>query len=365
MSSPDNRWQRWLSLGLPFPLIVLNSWLAFQAFQYFQPLVTILILAALLALILNYPVQFLQRRGVGRSLALILVFLLALAILVAFGITLVPILLRDFSEIVKLLPDWLATGRQKLQAISNWATHQNLPVDLSQSLAQVAERLPSELQSFTEQTLSIVLEAIDSVSEVILIVVLTFYLLLDGDRIWRGILQRLPSSFSSKVEKSLPENFQNYFIGQVALATIVGLAMTLTFLVLKVPFGLLFGVGIGFLSLVPFGDTLGFSLVSLLVASQDFWLGVKTLVVVILVDQVIDQIIAPRILGSFTGLRPIWVLFSLIVGTKIAGLLGLLIAVPVAGFIKSTIDSFQDATTISTSVVELVSPQAKQSNICE
>jgi predicted PurR-regulated permease PerM len=286
-----------------------------------------------------------------------------LAILVIFGITLVPILFKEFTEIAKLLPDWLATGRQKIHAINNWAARQNLPVDLSQSISQVAERLPGELQSFTKQTFSIVLETIDSVSEVILIVVLTFYLLLDGNRIWQGIFQRLPSSFSSKIEKSLPESFQNYFIGQVALATLIGVAMTLIFLALKVPFGLLFGVGIGFLSLIPFGDTLGFSLVSLIVASQDFWLGVKTLVLVVLVDQVIDQIIAPRILGSFTGLRPIWVLVSLILGTKIAGLLGLLIAVPVAGFIKSTIDNLQETT--STSVVELASPQAKQVNSCE
>jgi len=127
-------------------------------------------------------------------------------------------------------------------------------------------------------------------------------------------------------------------------------------LVLRVPFGLLFGIGIGFLSLVPFGDVLGFSLVSLLVAYQDFWLGVKTLVLVILVDQVIDQVIAPRILGGFTGLRPVWVLISLLVGTKIAGLLGLLIAVPMASFIKSTIDSVQASTT-NTSNIELARKQ--------
>jgi predicted PurR-regulated permease PerM len=363
MNSP-NRWQRWLSLGLPFPLVVLNGWLALQVFQYFQPLVTIFVLTTLLAFILNYPVQFLQRRGVGRKLAVTLVFLLTLVILVTFGITFFPLLLEEFSEIAKVLPQWIASGNQKLQVLNYWAEQHNLPINLSQLISQIAERMPSELQSFAKQILSVFWSAVDSVSEVVLIGVLTLYLLLDGERLWEGIFQRLPSSFGSEVQQSLQQNFQNYFIGQIALASLVGLSMTLVFLVLKIPFGLLFGVGIGLFSLIPFGDVFGFSLVSLLVASQDLLLGIKTLVVVILVDQTIDQVIAPRILGSFTGLSPVWVLVSLVVGTKIGGLLGLLIAVPLAGFIKSTVDSL-DAKISSTSVVNLGSPPTKQSNSCE
>jgi len=357
-----NRWQRWLSLGLPFPLVALNGWLALQVVQYFQPLVTILILTALLAFILNYPVQFLQKRGVGRNLAVILVFLLALVILVALGITLVPILLEDFSEIAKLLPDQIDTYKQKLEVIDSWAARHNLPIDLSHLLTLIAQRLPVELQSFSKQIFNIVLGAIDSVSEVVLILVITFYMLLDGARTWDVFFLNLPSSIRSRLQQSLQENFQNYFIGQLAVATLIGLAMTSVFLVLKVPFSLLFGLGIGILSLIPFGDILGFTLVSLLVASQDFWLGVKTLAAVIVVDQIIDQVIAPRLLGSFTGLRPVWVLVALIVGTKIGGLLGLVIAIPLAGFIKSTIDSLQVSTTSSISVMELASPQAEESN---
>jgi predicted PurR-regulated permease PerM len=67
---------------------------------------------------------------------------------------------------------------------------------------------------------------------------------------------------------------------------------------------------------------------------------VKVLATAVVIDQLIDQAIAPRLLGKFTGLRPIWVLIALLVGTNVAGVLGLLIAVPVAGFIKDTADGF-------------------------
>ncbi len=66
----------------------------------------------------------------------------------------------------------------------------------------------------------------------------------------------------------------------------------------------------------------------------------KVFAVAVVIDQLIDQAIAPRLLGRFTGLRPIWVLIALLVGTNVGGVLGLLIAVPVAGFIKDAADGF-------------------------
>lgn len=363
MTGSPNKVYQWLTLGLPFPLLVFNGWLALQVFQYFQPLVTIFGLAALLAFILNYPVQFLQQRQVPRNYAVILVFLVTLVVLVTFGITLIPILLEQFSEGAKLLPKWIDAGSQKLQALSDWAVNQNLPIDLSHLFTQLTERLPDELQSFSEELLNLALGTIDSVSEAILTIVLSFYLLLDGERIWNGLLRRLPSRLGLILQQSLQQNFQNYLIGQVALAALVGLAMTGAFLALRVPFGLLFGLGIGIMTLIPFGDVLSFCLVALLVAAHDFWLGAKTFVVAVVVDQIIDQAIAPRLLGSFTGLSPVGVLAALAVGTKVGGLLGLLVAIPLASCLNSVLDNFLNTTEENSfnSTVKITAKQAEQS----
>jgi predicted PurR-regulated permease PerM len=119
-----NRLLKWLFIGLLFPLLFLNGWLALQAFKYFQPLVTIFILATLLTFILNYPVSFLQQRGVKRNYAVIGVFLPAVVVLVALAITLVPFLLEEFNEIAKLIPQWIDSGSQQLQSVHEWAVRQ-------------------------------------------------------------------------------------------------------------------------------------------------------------------------------------------------------------------------------------------------
>jgi predicted PurR-regulated permease PerM len=81
------------------------------------------------------------------------------------------------------------------------------------------------------------------------------------------------------------------------------------------------------------------------------------------VDQIIDQAIAPRLLGSFTGLKPVWVLISLVVGTYVGGLLGLIVAVPLAGFIKSAADGWQVST--GSSSINSVMLTATQPNSSE
>jgi predicted PurR-regulated permease PerM len=129
-------------------------------------------------------------------------------------------------------------------------------------------------------------------------------------------------------------------IGQGTLALLIGTSQTLMFLVFQVQFGLLFGLGIGIFSLIPFGDVVSLIVITLIIASHDFWLAVKVLAVAVIIDQIIDQAIAPRLLGSLTGVRPVWVLVSLLVGTYVGGLLGLLVAVPVAGLIKDIIDAW-------------------------
>ncbi|MBE9034188.1 AI-2E family transporter [aff. Roholtiella sp. LEGE 12411] len=331
---------KWLILTLLFPLVFLNGWLAFRLVQNFQPLVTILVLATLFAFILNYPVSVLQQRGVKRNYAVSLVFILALIILVALGITLIPIVLEQFHEMAKLLPQWIDSSEEKLQKLNNWAFSHKLKVNFSQILTRITEGLPDEFEYLSDKLLGIIRDTIDSISEALIIIVLTFYLLLDGPRLWDGLFKKLPGTFSQGVSQSIQQNFQNYLIGQGTLALLMGVSETLMFLVFQVPFGLLFGFGVGLLSLVPFGDVVSLVVITLIIASHNFWLAVKVFAVAVVIDQLIDQAIAPRLLGKFTGLRPIWVLIALLAGTNIGGVLGLLIAVPVAGFIKDAADGF-------------------------
>lgn len=331
-------WTRWLKTRLALPLLVLNGWVLLQLVEYFEPLFTIFVLSAVLAYVLNYPVQFLCQRGIRRSYAVLMVLVLSLLLLVTLGVTLLPTVVMQVTEIVTLLPDWVNAVSQKLETLQAWALSRRLPLDLSRLNTQLSDRLPGEVQALADQTLTLTLDAIGSLSEVLLVIVLTLYLLLDGRRVWDGVFRWVPLKYRDRMGQQLEGNFHRYFIGQAAMGLIMGTALTIAFFLLKVPYSLLLGLLVGVMTLIPFGDVLSFGLISVLVAAQDLGLGVRTLVTASVIDQIVDQAIAPRVLGGFTGLKPIWVIVALLVGTKIAGLPGLLTAVPVAGFVQDVLE---------------------------
>jgi predicted PurR-regulated permease PerM len=333
---------RWLNISLIFPLVILNGWVLLQVIKYFQPLVNIFVAAILLAFVLDYPIDFFQRQGIKRKLAISAALLLTIVIVVALAITLVPLILQQLYELANILPSWIDSGSQQLQTFQDWALkQQELPINISNLVTQVLDRLSSQLQTFTGKILGFAVDTIGTLVNVLLTVVLTIYMVLNGNQLWDGIFQWFPAHISNQVRHLMREDFHNYFIGQVTLAAILAVTLILIFLVLQVPLALLFGLAIGFFSLFPFGTGIGISIVALLVGLQNFWLGVEVLSVAVGIDQINSNFVAPRILGNLTGLNPVWVVISLLIGAKLGGLIGLLVAIPLASFIKDVADNWR------------------------
>jgi predicted PurR-regulated permease PerM len=339
-----NKLPRQLSIGLIFPLIFLNGWLLLLLARQLQPLLSILITATLIAFLLDYPIRFLHQRGVYRGLAVGIVFLLFLMILATIGLFLGPIILQQANELLTRLPEWLKSGQEQLQSLENWAVAQQLPIDLSSTYNQLIQRLTSVLRSLTSQLLGLIFNTIGSIVNVFLTLVFSIFLVLRGESLWNGILSWLPDQWNRQIRQSLPYNFERFIAGQVILATIISIAQTTAQLILGVPLAQLFGFGIGAASLIPFGGTTSIIIVSLLLSLNNFWFGVKVLIVAVIINQICENVLGPRIVGELTGLNPVWMLISLDIGVRVGGVLGLLIAVPIASFIKATFDTIRAST---------------------
>lgn len=338
---PFTKLPQWWTYGLLFPLAILNCWLALLVFEYFRALITVLVIATLLSFLLDYPVRFLRKYGMKRDRAVLSVLFVTLLVLVVLGVTLAPILLTQLTELATRLPTWIVSGTEQVEAFSKWAENRNLRIDISGLTTQLSERVSAQLQSLTGEILKFGLGAADSILNFLLTIVLTFYLLLHGEQVWEGLFKWFPAKLSVQLRSLLPRSFHNYFVGQATLAGLMGLSMTVAFLILRVPFGLLFGLGVGVMTLIPFGAPFSICIVSLLITLNNFWLGVTVLAVATVIDQVIENAVAPRLMGSFVGLNPVWILVSLLVGIKVGGVAGLLVAVPMAGFIKNAVDTLE------------------------
>jgi predicted PurR-regulated permease PerM len=329
---------RWLRLSLVFPLLFLNGWLLFQLFSYLEPLVSIFVTASLLAFVLDVPIKLLQRRGVNRSGSIAIVFLIALLILIVLGLILIPQIVEQLSSLINSLPQWIESGTEQIQNLEKWDKTQKYAIYIEQSITQLSERLTNVLQTLSTQLLSFVLGTINSILNILFVLVLTVFLVLYGEQIWEGILSWIPAPWNLKLRTIIRQTFETYFAGQTILAGILSLAQIFVFVILKVDYALLFGMAIGLTTLIPFASAFTIIGISTLLMFQDFWLGLKVLTLTIIVGQINDNVIAPRLMGGMIGLNPVWIILSLFIGGKVAGILGLLIAVPIASVLKSTID---------------------------
>lgn len=331
----------WLRLWLIFPLTFLNGWLLLLLFNYLQPLASLLITAIILTFLLNFPIQFLQHQGVPRSWAIGIVLAIALLLLGVLGLTLVPLIVEQLSGLITNLPELIDSGSQQLQQLQQWARTQRFPVNLGGVVDPVIEQLSGILQITSSKLLNFVLGTISSLIDILLLLVLTIFMVLSGESAWNGLFSWLPSSWSKPLQASIQQTFQNYFAAQAVLAGFLSIAQTIVFLVLGVPYAVLFGVSIGITTLIPYASGITIILVSSLVALQDFSLGLKVLSAAVVVGQINDNVIAPRLVGNSIGLNPIWLIVALFMGGKVAGVLGLVIAVPIASVSKRMADTMR------------------------
>jgi predicted PurR-regulated permease PerM len=362
------------AIALFIPLLVLNGWAISSIFTYFHSLIVILVGASVLAFLLNYPVSWMERHGLRREPVAILVFLLALSILLALGVTLFPLALTQAQQLVARLPELIDSGRSQLMMLNEKAEVLGLPINLDALVVQINDRVKGQLQAIAGQVLNLAVVTVTSLLDFVLTMILTFYLLQHGGELWHSLVEWLPLKVREPFSQTVRLSFQNFFITQLILSTCMASALIPTFLWLKVPFGLLFGLTIGIMALVPFGGSVGIALTTLLVSLQDFWMGARVLMAAVIVQQILENLIAPRILGSFTGLNPALIVISVLTGARIGGLLGVIVAVPTAVVIKTAIsvirpaalngntDEYAHTGEITTPIAPEVSPKVEANN---
>lgn len=331
--------RRYLLYGLSGPVIVLNLWVLGQVFKYFEGLITFTILSAILALILDYLVRLFERFRLSRTQAVLVVLLLFLALMVILGFTLIPIVIGQATQLVQGLPGLLEAGDRNFTGLRRFINQYDLPLDID----QISSQINRQLQEIVANLPELAINTLGQIFASILLIVLAFYMLLYGERCWKGVINLLPTKLGQALSTSLKQQFHQFFLSQLLLAWVMVMFLIPTFLILQIKFALLLVLIIGLLQVIPlFGATIGIGLITLLVLGlQGYFPAIQVVVASVFFQQITDNIIAPRLRGDFTGLNPIWIIIALLIGGRVAGFIGVVLAMPVAATIKSTIETMR------------------------
>jgi predicted PurR-regulated permease PerM len=206
-------------------------------------------------------------------------------------------------------------------------------------LETIEQQFRSFVLSGIGYSLAILQTSLTNLATLILIAVVAFFMLLDGKRLWNLILKILPRGLRNRFSITVQRKFLGFFRGQLLLMLFLITSTFIVFLILQAPFPLLLALIAGTLDAIPgIGATLGISIVVLILLTQGAWLALKALIACIILQQIQDNLIAPRVMQNALNVNPVVTFFALLVGVRVAGLLGVFLAVPLAGVIVSFLE---------------------------
>ncbi len=333
---------KWLRNSLLFPLWFLNGWLIVQLLNYLQPMFSIFIVSVILALVLDFPVRFLQQRGGQRGWSLAIVLFIGSVLLLLGAVFLIPALLRQLQEFIQLLPSWINSAASWLDRLEGFPLLQGEGDTLESLEAQITEQLTSILQGVAGSLLGVLRGSFSGGLTLFFIIILTIFMLISGEQAWQGILQWLPPWWRERLATQVPIKLRTFLGGQVMIATGFSVVLSVIFTLMRVPLGLLFGFVIGMASMLPFMGAIAQTSGSLFLMLQDFGTGVQVFVIALVLGQIVDNVIVPRVMGNLVGVNPIWLLVAVFIGAKLAGFVGILLAVPVSSILKFLADEWME-----------------------
>ena len=290
-------------------------------------------IALFLALALNPAVDRLERRfGGRRGLATATVMLTAIAVLAALGALFIPTLVDQVSGFAKKVPDYLddlTKGRGRLGFLQ---TKYHL-VDKARDALQTGGA--KKLFGLTGTAVAITKGVITFIVATVTIVFMTFFMLLEGPR-WVerffGLLRPESQPRWRGVAHDIYRTVGGYVTGNLLISVIAGVSTAIVLLIMGVPYSVALGLIVGILDLIPLaGATIAAIIVGIVAFLHSIPAGIVVVVFFIVYQQIENHVLQPLVYGRTVQLSPLAVLISVLIGAELAGVLGALAAIPVAG----------------------------------
>ncbi|WP_028064478.1 AI-2E family transporter [Solirubrobacter soli] len=348
---------RWVQMVL-LPVGIAGAYLFLHAAGH---ILLLFIIAGLIALLLNPLVALVQKLRIPRGAAVGIVMIVVLACLTGLGFLLAAPISDQVSGFQRDVPRYVDDANSELANLQGWLDRKGIDIQVKQegetALQTIGERITGgagDVVSFTRDAVQTLVEASLAL---ILIIVLSVYMMIYGDRIGAVARSLVPpgdgspaDDFPTRIQRSL----FGYVRGQVLFSLIMGTSAGVMLWVLGSlgifpegkTYAVAFGVWFGFAELIPYvGPAVGgFPPVVIAALSDNPIDAVWLIIAFTILQQLEGHVVAPNVFGQALRINPILVIFALLMGGQLAGFVGAFIALPIAAILRETIVYLRDHT---------------------
>jgi predicted PurR-regulated permease PerM len=302
-----------------------------------RQVLTWIVVAIFLALALNPAVEFFQRQGLARrGAATAVTVLLALGALGALGALFIPTLVGEVRGFAEALPGYVNDVSEGRGPLGRFAER----YELEQRVREAIEREggAARLLGISGTAIAVTKGVLTFVVAVVTIAFMTFFMLLEGPAWMERLYGLLPDRSRDTwrgIGRDIYRTVGGYVTGNLLISVIAGISSTIVLLIMGVPYAVALGLLVAILDLIPLA---GATLAAIIVSTVAFidWIpaGIVVLVFFIVYQQLENHVLQPLVYSRTVQLSPLAILVSVLIGAKLAGVLGALAAIPVAGTIQ-------------------------------
>ena len=280
-----------------------------------------------------------ERTVLNRALSVVVVYI-GIAIVLAGVLALaVPGLVAQLNELVTRAPEYGDRAARQVVAFQQELARRGVPIDVTSLYGQIPQRISTLAESVAKDALGFVSTTATVLFNATLVLIIAFLMLIDGGTLWRRFVSALSPELQSEAELlqlSADRSFGGFLRGSLLLGIIYAAATLLILVVFGVPFAGVLALLSGLAIIIPFFGPIIAQVpvlaVTLLGAPDAFiWVFVLTLAL----QQVVLNVLGPRIMSNAIGIHPLLVFFALLLGSRLAGFWGVFLAVPVAGILNT------------------------------
>jgi predicted PurR-regulated permease PerM len=299
-----------------------------------RTVVGLLFISAFVAVALGPAVDVFERLRLKRWMAILATYLALLGAVVLVGLLVVPPIVSQTNHFVSSVPHYVE-DLKKNKTIRNYDKRYHITTKLQEEAAKLPSRLGSAVGALRDVTVGV----FSALVQLITVLTMTFFMLLDGRRVARWAYKELGPVRGPRIRTIADQVYESvggYVLGNIVISLIAGTTTWIVLSILGVPFATPLAVLMGFLDLIPLvGATIGGVLIAIVAALHNFPTDPIVWVVFLVVYQQIENnVLQPVVYRRTVALHPLLVLVAVLIGGTLLGVLGALVAIPVAGAVQ-------------------------------
>jgi len=287
-------------------------------------------------------VDWFEKEGVNKTVAVLATFILIISVLGLLIFAVIPPLIVQTRELILSLPQYIDNLDRFVQ------TKNGLP---NITIDDITQFLTQRIDKALTNVLSVILNVFTGFLTFITVAVFSFYLLLERDKIKQNLFIFFPHLSKERVYRlghKIEEKLGAWVRGQVTLMLLVGAATWLGLTILGIKYALPLAVVAGILEIVPIIGPIISAVPAIIIAFvQNPVLVIAVIILYLVVQQVENYLLVPKVMERAVGLSPLIIIFALLVGGSLLGIIGALLAVPVTAIIQVILEDFHDHPTKS------------------